>query len=506
MGSPASCLAFLSRRGRHGLRPRPVRSKLADPRQRAAAQVDGEGWGKATVAPPPGGSGAARRASPPVVPSRAARKIVSSPAMQPVQLRVARPRRSRRQARSRSRAASARRRGRSSFFGPSSAAARPANSAHPIEVGGTRKCIHEPSLGIASCTLSPRPPRCRVKTVVCTASRPCSRRARTTSDCVASGRSPTSRMLVLPLELVHASASSSWVEAEVELPPRETVSAGVSRSTRSPAVPIRTPAAPQASTDWAQPAARASAPRRRPRPRTSTTPGSAARRAEEPCSPFRRTEASRSASTVSTTAHAAAHVTGLPPKVLAWSPGSRPAGAARRPQGRPHRKPVAEAFGERDRVGRDAQSRSQAKSLPVRPTPVPPRPAAGAPSRRRPARRRGTRRGRWIRLALNRPDRIAAVSGRPPRPAAVWRGSASQNAQQAPTLRGPLPGCPVTRARRPSGRGTVVARDHDRPPRHPARPLQSRFDGLRPGVAEERAGAAETLGDKVRRAVPRPVS
>ena len=46
----------------------------------------------------------------------------------------------------------------------------------------------------------------------------------------------------------------------------------------------------------------------------------------------------------STTAHAAAHATGLPPKVEAWSPGSKPVGALSETSSAPIGSPLARPF------------------------------------------------------------------------------------------------------------------------------------------------------------------
>src|SRR6478736_2741321 len=92
------------------------------------------------------------------------------------------------------------------------------------------------------------------------------------------------------------------------------VRGGVRRSAVSPAVPTSRlcSSAACATGPAGRPSSTAS---NRPAPRT---PGSCASNR----SPTARTWESRSSSTASTTAQAAAHETGLPPKVEAWSPGT----------------------------------------------------------------------------------------------------------------------------------------------------------------------------------------
>ena len=81
--------------------------------------------------------------------------------------------------------------------------------------------------------------------------------------------------------------------------------------------------------DRRRPAGRAPRRSRSPRPRTSRTPGSVAQtRGELSATRPRRSRAARRRSP-RTTAHAAAQVTGLPPNVEPWSPGSKALGASR---------------------------------------------------------------------------------------------------------------------------------------------------------------------------------
>ena len=119
----------------------------------------------------------------------------------------------------------------------------------------------------------------------------------------------------------------------------ERVSGGVRRSVRSPALPITSPCSSAASTTG--PAGRSSSTASsRPRPRTSPNCASASVRNAD----VERTCASSASSIVSTTAHAAAHVTGFPPKVEAWSPGSSPVGASSATSSAPIGRPLASPF------------------------------------------------------------------------------------------------------------------------------------------------------------------
>ena len=68
-------------------------------------------------------------------------------------------------------------------------------------------------------------------------------------------------------------------------------------------------------------------------------------------SPIARTWASSSSSIVSTTAQAAAQATGLPPKVEAWSPGTKPVGASSATSSAPIGSPFASPFASVTRVG-----------------------------------------------------------------------------------------------------------------------------------------------------------
>src|SRR5829696_5933819 len=145
----------------------------------------------------------------------------------------------------------------------------------------------------------------------------------------------------LPLELVHISTSSSSSRPASTSSPL-IVNGGVSRRTVSPAEPTSNPAASAAATTGAA-GRSSSAPSMSPQPRTPTTPGSAASPLAS-LSPLARTDPSSSSSSVSTTATAAAHETGLPPKVLPWSPGSKPSGASSRTSSAPIGRPLARPF------------------------------------------------------------------------------------------------------------------------------------------------------------------
>ena len=307
------------------------------------------------------------------------------------------------------------------------------------------------------------------ETVACTASMPSARSASATSACVESGCCWTSRRIVaLPLELRrHASTSPSRSSASVASSV-VSVSGGVSRSVCSPALPITRPCSSAASTtgrggpvelDGEQQAERR-APRRTRRGRAQS------------CADSSRTCASSSSSIVSTTAQAAAHATGLPPNVEAWSPGLE---AGRRVVGdeqRADRQAVREPLRERDRVGPHAE--------------LLPREEGAACGRRRSAPRRGSAARRARRRArapaastsgasgwtppspCTGSSRIAAVCG----PTCSASVSASRSGARHERLeRGALRGLPGDGERaRTCGRGTSPRARRSRCGRSPCAP------------------------------------
>ena len=167
---------------------------------------------------------------------------------------------------------------------------------------------------------------------------------------------------VLSLPPVHSMRKASTicgpriVERLVAPRPHSTVSGGARRTTCSPAVRTRSPARGT---------------RRRHPPRASDldaeqqpTPAHARRRPGDPGAPsvssalLARTPAEQLVVDRSTTAHAAAHETGFPPKVEPWSPGANAAG-------RRHRRRAARRSGGRSRgpsrASRDRAARRAAR-------------------------------------------------------------------------------------------------------------------------------------------------
>ena len=152
--------------------------------------------------------------------------------------------------------------------------------------------------------------------------------------------------------------------------------------------------------------------RARPRAagRRRATPRSAARNRADTS----RTWASSSSSTAATTAHAAAQATGLPPKVEAWSPGTKPVGASSDDEERADRQAVREPLRERDGVGPHAlvlPGEERAGAADARSAPRRGR-ASRRARRRAPARARASRRasGRTPPSPCTGSSRIAAVS------------------------------------------------------------------------------------------------
>src|SRR5215207_2743884 len=164
----------------------------------------------------------------------------------------------------------------------------------------------------------------------------------------------------LPFELA-AHRTSSRIASPCSSSSAVRVSGGVSRKVLSPAVPTSRPRSRQSATT--SPAGR----------KSSTASSSPSPRTFESRSaivaPCPTTAPSSSSSTASHTATAAAHATGLPPKVLACSPGTNapaaPSLTSRQPIGSPFARPFASVTAS----GR-TPSCSNAKNVPVRPTPV----------------------------------------------------------------------------------------------------------------------------------------
>ena len=221
--------------------------------------------------------------------------------------------------------------------------------------------------------------------------------------------------------------------------------------------------------------------------------------------PWRRTFVSSSSSTVSTTAHAAAHATGLPPNVLAWSPGSNATGSSSATSSAPIGKPLASPFASVTASG-FVPRRCHAKKLPVRPTPVctssntSKAPCSSAMSR---ARARNSGRAGWMPPSpCTGSMRMHAVSSST---TAASDAESLSFAKRTPgnerlegsALRG------LSRNRERTERAAVervLQRDDVRLAGRLARVLDRRLDGLRAGVAEEGVRAAEALGEQLREA------
>src|SRR5581483_7793368 len=165
----------------------------------------------------------------------------------------------------------------------------------------------------------------------------------------------------LPLEALHRPSTSRRTARPCSSSSGLTVRGGVRRTVSAPAVQTSRPRENAASTTSAagRPTSRASS---SPAPRTS---GNAARTSAS----LSRTPASSSSSIWSRTAQAAAQATGLPPNVLAWSPGwnapARCSQTTRQPIGSPFASPLASVSAS----GRTPDCSKQ-KKVPVRPTPV----------------------------------------------------------------------------------------------------------------------------------------
>src|SRR4051794_14803903 len=152
----------------------------------------------------------------------------------------------------------------------------------------------------------------------------------------------------LALAAIHRSTSAK-IESAWSTSSAETVRGGVKR-TASPATVVTSFCSSAAATS--SPAGfRVCAATSRPAPRASTTPGRAARPARS-CSPRACTFASSSSSIRSTTAQAAALATRFPPNVEAWSPGTKPRGAAFETRSAPIGRPFARPFVMVTRSGR----------------------------------------------------------------------------------------------------------------------------------------------------------
>ena len=215
--------------------------------------------------------------------------------------------------------------------------------------------------------------------------------------------------------------------------------------------------------------------------------------------PISRTWARRSSSIVSTTAQAAAQLHGVAAEgrgvVAGHEAGRRVVGDEQRAD----REPVREPLRERDRVGPDP-ARCQAKNSPVRPTPVCTSSKTSSASLSSASCARLLERLR-SRAAARRP-RPAPARARSRRVRARRRRRASRGSRTA------RPGTSGSNGARFAGWPVIESAPIVRPWNEPssatssglpgrlARPLDRGLDRLGAGVAEERVGAAEPLGEQ----------
>ena len=194
--------------------------------------------------------------------------------------------------------------------------------------------------------------------------------------------------------------------------------------------------------------------------------------------------------------------TGLPPNVLAWSPGSRPVRRAVRDEQRADRQAVGEPLRERDARPARRRAAPRRRSVPVRPTPhctsskTSSAPCSSA-SARAAARNSASPGG-------SRPRPEPARSGSRPCPGRPRAASESTSFRRANRAAG-ASGSHGRALLRLAGDGEravraaverVLQRDDDRLAGRLPRPLQRRLDRLGAGVAEERAGAAEAIREQ----------
>ena len=234
-----------------------------------------------------------------------------------------------------------------------------------------------------------------------------------------------------------------------------TTSGGASRSTSGPAALTRKPASRQPASTCAATGSVRTTPSQRPTPRTSRDQrvrrAPSMPRAQVRAEPVGGLQQALAPRPSRSTASAAAQATGLPPKVVPWSPWRRRGG--RRPVGDDgaDRQAAAEALGERDDVGahaRGGDGAGQPARRPGRCRPAPRRGAAARRRRRRPpgpprgsrraARRRRPRPGpaRARRAAVRAVDGGASAAASPYGTKVTGPGSGSKGAR--------LAGCPVT--------------------------------------------------------------
>ena len=170
-----------------------------------------------------------------------------------------------------------------------------------------------------------------------------------------------------------SSASASALRGDVDLLGAAIANGGVQRTVAGPAVEPRTPRARigAATTSAAASSSPTSNPRSRPRPRTSRErPGRRQARdlvAEQIAHGDARSSRS-SSSIVASTASAAAHGTGPPPKVDAWSPAANARSAG--PRARRSGSPPPSAFASDDDVGHHAGDARRTSQSPHRPIPA----------------------------------------------------------------------------------------------------------------------------------------
>ena len=208
---------------------------------------------------------------------------------------------------------------------------------------------------------------------------------------------------------------------------------------------------------------------------------------------------------MSTTAHAAAHATGLPPKVDAWSPGAKPVGARVGDEQRADRQPVREPLRERDGVRPDAVGLPGEEGAAT--------PDAGlhlvedqqGAVRVRERARLGERLGReWMHAAFAlhglEQDRRRVGADVLGQRLGSREARAGDERPEAGALRR------LARDRQRAERAAVegaVERHHLVAPGCLARPLEGSFDRFGARVAEERLRAAEAVGEARRKGLHR---
>ena len=212
-----------------------------------------------------------------------------------------------------------------------------------------------------------------------------------------------------------------------------------------------------------------------------------------------RTPSSSSSSIISTTAHAAAHDTGFPPKVEPWSPGANEPAAASLDEKRSDRKAVRKALGERHEVWPHAEL-LEGKERPGAPDPG--LNLVEAEKRRQSRCRldelvleRNHSAFAEYRLEQNQTDLVVDGCDECTDVVRLDEAYAGHEWDEWLALRR-LPGC-RQRAESPAVEATFESNDTESSGCL-ACVLERRFDGLGTRVAEERLSAAEAVGQERR--------